>query len=285
MSDTGTDGIDVTLVGPGSGVIDLMLEDTADDGLIYGDAGDVSVSGFETVNLNLATKAGEDDYVDISLLLDNYGPLASEQVDGIVKNLIITGGEASDDDTLVLDFDIPASISVIDFSGFAGSFSMDLDEAWSDAAETVSANTDTRFVFSEHNADIDLDAQSGDDFNAIFEFTAAPSTQTSAGTPTANWYIDDLIAAGETGATIDNYGVLDVSGLGITSFAELDMVAGNLYDPDGAGTLAAGQDSTGRTLGTGDTVIVAEGGGSTWEIVLNDTLVTEMSASDNFLFV
>ncbi|MGM0986217.1 MAG: DUF4214 domain-containing protein [Pseudomonadota bacterium] len=269
LSDQGADDADLTLEGPGNGAVNLTLEDTGENGLTWG-GNDLSVNGFADVNLDIEHNGSESTTLD--LLLDNYGENSANEVDGDVENLVITGGNADGDDSLELTTDLPASLSVIDVSGFDGDFTATLGDAVDDTPDSV--NNDTRFVLDGNDADItltDLTTDSdptapgtpGDadsvDFNTIFEFTSAGTTADPS-----TWTIDNFVAEGADNAGNGNYSILDISDLGISSFAGLDF--------------------TDDTAAGGGVTITEEGGSSTWEIVLTGVLEADLAPSENFIF-
>lgn len=284
-------GQQITLSGSGSGTInvasveelgsinfvggahDLMIDNFADVNLDYvrpDDAFGLSTlnSGLQLDGIDLTTGAlsGLDGPGGAAVFADGY------EVDNVVRNLTITGGDAEEDDALVLNDVLPASLAVIDVSGYEGAFTATLANAVIEDPNTpgdyLSVNTDTRFVLNDEDVDITLTDLAGPsdadtvDFNAIFEFTAAPAAQVG-GAPAVTWTIDNFVGAGGSFSNADNnnYSILDLSDLGIESFADLDIT----------------NDGT-------DVSIVEEGGGSTWEIVLTGVQVADLAQADNFIF-
>ena len=100
------------------------------------------------------------------------------------------------------------------------------------------------------------------DFNTIFEFTGAPALQ-DGGLPAATWTITNFVTEAEAGATLDNHSILDLSALGITSYAELDRV-----------------DMGGNLVLTSE----AQGLNPTWQIVLNGVVEADLGIAENFIF-
>jgi hypothetical protein len=303
IGDTSTDqndqGIDadVTLNGGGSGTINVNITDRVgeDDDLLNSN-NNLDISGFATINLDIARQddaAGAsthnvdllvDDQVGIDLdgatitaadsannfVTDAGGGLDALQVDGNTDSLVITGADEDETDNLVLDQDLPASLSTIDVSGYSGSFTATLQDSViedpANAGQVISANDDTVITASDEDIDLTLtelttDADAGGggdaasvDFNTTIEFTDAGTTANPSG-----WTIDNFVSADLANATIDNFSILDLSGLGVGSFAELTLTQ------DGA-----------------DTDIV-DGSGE-WEITLTGVTTSDVAPSENFSF-
>lgn len=304
----GTGGNDITLSGSGSGTLNIATVDAL-NGVNLNFFGDLFIDGFNTINADVASPDFGPTALTPNLVLDNAtgidldaatitaGDSASSfvtdsgagldalEVDNIVKNLVITGGDEQTTDSLTLTSDLPASMSVIDVSGYHGAFTASLGNAViedpNNAGQHISANTDTRFVLDGDDATITLTDLATDsdpttagaglpagdaasiDFNTIFEFTEAPAAQVG-GNPAVTWTIDNFVSADAQNAGNSNYSILDLSDLGIGSFAELDFA-----------------DDT--TAGGGVT-ITEEGGNSTWEIVLTGVLEADLAPSENFIF-
>jgi hypothetical protein len=206
------------------------------------------------------------------LLTDMGADLDAVRVDGVLDRLTITGG-ATDTEDLLQGLVIPGSVSEIDFSGYHGTVFADVVNAVSVSGNTVaSANVDRTFIIGDDDVSILLqpfdtigtDNAEVIDTNTTFRFTD--------GTPTsgdldgvATWLIGNFVYNDEDGsslvnADLSNFTVLDFSGLGLTSFTQLDIAQ----------------------VGA-DTVITTEGG--EWEIILLATDASELTAdSENFVF-
>ncbi|MCA1806438.1 MAG: hypothetical protein LC687_01030 [Actinobacteria bacterium] len=123
-----------------------------------------------------------------------------------------------------------------------------------DQINTITANTgggaSVTYSLDENVEKIDVMP----DYNTTFKFTDGSSD--------SDWTIDNFIADADAGAGANNYSVLDVSDLGIGSFADLDF-----------------DDST------SDLIITEEGGVSDWSITLvgvdNEN---DVAPSENFIF-
>ncbi|MGM0534452.1 MAG: DUF4214 domain-containing protein [Pseudomonadota bacterium] len=274
---------DITLSGSGSGAINVASVAELGSINFVGGAHNLMIDNFVDVNLDYArpddVPPGAASTLNSGLQLDGLDPTATGQtdndntfddgfeVDDVVNNLTITGGDADESDALVLEDVLPASLSSIDVSGYEGAFTATLANTFDSNGD--SANTDTRFVLNDENANITLTdlqgtgANDGDgvDFNTVFEFTAAPAAQTAGGNPAATWTIDNFVAEDFGGAGNGNYSLLDLSDLGIGSFAELDFADAG-----------------------GNVTITEEGGNSTWEIELTGVLEADLAPSENFIF-
>ncbi|MCA1807399.1 MAG: hypothetical protein LC687_06100, partial [Actinobacteria bacterium] len=207
----------------------------------------LEVENFETVNIDFAVNDdGNFATFDLNLSLD-----------GDARTLNITGGDADQTNTLTLEDDLPASLTSIDVTGYDNATALSMGDSGPD-------NTDVNFVIGSEATTIDLAGPSTggfpwltdgtNDWNATFKFTDADSD--------ANWEIQDFVFEAAGGASADNYSVLDVSDLGIGSFADLD------FDDSGS-----------------DLIITEEGGGSDWSITLvgvdNES---DVAPSENFIF-
>lgn len=208
-------------------------------------------------------------------------------VDNIAQNFVLTGGAATaslvNSGLNVLDFSelLPASLNLIDVSGFNGHVSFTLENAVQESAVAgiqTRANDDVRIVVqSLYDLDVTLTAPVvvGDDFSSVdfntrFEFTGAPATQIGMA-PAATWTINNFVVGQPDGAgifdpigvNVDNHTILDVRALGISSYAELDVLqVGN------------------------DTVLTSEAQGltPTWQIVLTNVDVNDLGVAENFIF-
>ena len=281
-----------TLEGPGSvgAVLNIAALDVLDDLNYAAGIAEFNVSGFGTVNADLARPDNSGPGVvnyNIPFVGDNaelvvdgvgftfdVGILVADAllVDNILQNLVLTGGSAAagDDDVLTFTQPLAASLNVIDLSGFNGSVTFTLDDAVQQdptgaPGDVIRANDDVRVLVQDQD---DLNATLTDanaalvDFNTIFEFTGAPALQ-DGGLPAATWTIPNFVTEAEAGATLDNHSILDLSALGITSYAELDRV-----------------DMGGNLVLTSE----AQGLNPTWQIVLNGVVEADLGIAENFIF-
>ena len=299
-----------TLEGPGSvgAVLNIAALDVLDDLNYAAGIAEFNVSGFGTINADLARPdnsgpgvvnynipfVGDNatlvaDPADVTFDVGTIAGIYTSQagnvdeallVDNILQVLNLTGGSAAagDEDVLVFSELLPASLNVIDLSGFNGSVEFTLENAVQQdptgaPGDVIRANDDVRIVVQDQddltvtltNAAPDFNAV---DFNTIFEFSGAPAAQVG-GLPAATWEITNFVGGGAApvaaGADLDNFTILDVSGLGITSYADLDF----------------------NINGGGDLVVTSEAqvGNETWEIVLVGVgAEADLDASDNFIF-
>lgn len=315
----GTFGQQITLSGSGSGAINVSSVDNLGSVNFGIGAHDLMIDGFADVNLEIArpNDATGTSNLYSGLQLDGLdaggvGPLAGDAllfqadtagnaaylVDNVVSNLVITGADADQDDTLTLEDSIPASVDTIDVSGFEGSFTAELGNAViedpNNPGTYVSANSDVDFKLNSEHADITLTdiGTAGDavDFNSVFSFTETPaSTQSVNDAPSVTWTIDNFVAENLANSDANNYSKLDLgmlkdgNGDSIDAYGDLNVTAGNLYDADGtASNFGPGTDAQGNALTATDTVITAENGDNTWEIVLTGVTKADLDQNLNF---
>ena len=268
----GGGGHDITLSGPGGGTLNVTTLEELGSANFGGFT--LFVDNFQTINFDLARPADTvgDANLNADLIVDNYDFGGTDEVDNIVRDLIITGGVADPDtdDTLTLLSDIPASVSTIDVSGYNGEVTLTIGDAlWDDgtAPPLVSANNDIDFVLPAEE-DFTVTLTDPDpllvDFNSRFEFTGAPAQPDGPGVPAVTWTIDNFIGAQLGGADATNISRLNLSALDIEDFTEIDV------------------------LQVGADVVITEdvpaGETSTWQIVLLGTVVGELDNSDNFIY-
>jgi hypothetical protein len=309
----GNGGQIITLEGPGSANSVLNINALAVlDALNYVGIAEFNVSGFNTVNANIARPADEllgdtvtynipfigdnaeleVDGGDITFVGNLVGAIYASQagnasevllVDNILQTFVLTGGSSVagniNVDNLTFTEVLPASLNTIDVSGFNGNVALTLENAVQQDptlgaadGDVVRANDDVRVIVQSlydinvtlTNPDPDFNAV---DFNTTFVFTGAPANQVG-GLPAASWTIDNFVTGGAAsvaaGASVNNFSVLDLRALGITSFTDLTIT----------------DDGTDTTI-----VSEAQGVNPTWEIVLLDTLAAEVeNVQVNFVF-
>lgn len=315
----GNGGQVITLEGPGSSSSVLNINALSVlDAANYAGLAEFNVSGFNTVNANIARPANEATGATVTYNIPFIGDNAELEVDGgditfvgnltggffgytsqgglanevllvddILQNLVLTGGSSSagnaNIDNLTFTEVLPASLNVIDVSAFNGNVALTLENAvrqdtsgGAASGDVVRANDDVRILVSSRY-DIDVTLTELDvvpatefetvDFNTTFVFTGAPPNQVG-GMPAATWTIANFVTGDAPsvlqGASVNNFSVLDLRALGISSFTNLTIT----------------DDGT-------DTTIVSEAQGTnpTWEIVLLDTLAAEVdNVQVNFMF-
>tara|TARA_R110001599_G_scaffold26612_14_gene93871 strand:+ start:428 stop:4324 length:3897 start_codon:yes stop_codon:yes gene_type:complete len=320
-------GQQITLDGPGSGQLNINALDVL-DAANYGALALFDVSGFTTINADIARPADEAVGNTVNYTIPFVGDNAAVEVDGgditfvgnltgagfggytsqptalsgpnlvttgaagtanevlfvdnVLQNIVLTGGSSvagsPNVDNLTFADLLPASLDLIDLSGFNGNVTFTLENAVQqdpDAAaadgDVIRANDDVRVtVQSQYDMTATLTNPVPDftavDFNTIFEFTGAPANNVVAGTPQATWTIDNFVGGGAApilaGASADNFTVLNLTALGIDDFAQTE-----------------------RTQVGTDLVITDENQADpTWQIVLLDTVEADLGISENFVF-
>lgn len=233
-----------------------------------------NTGGFRTINLDIerditiASTAADD--TNINLLVGSQA--RTLDIDG---GLVGKANDVSADTLTIgsLGGTLLNSLEVVDISGYNGQVTLTMQQgAIVDATET-----DVAFVMSGYNADITLsnEAAGVTAHNSTFDFNVAGSVTV----PTV-WTIDNIIGAGEGGATINNTTLFDLRDLGITNYAQVEVI----YAGGGAtaldGTLLAAGEATIRSEAQGNN------GTETWEIIVTSVGVLgagEITAA-NFIF-
>lgn len=229
-----------------------------------------NTGGFRTINLDIerdiTIAAAAADDTNISLLVGSQA-----------RTLDIDGGlvgkaNGATADTLVLGSQLLNSLEVVDISGYNGQVTLTMQQGViADATET-----DVAFVMSGYNADITLsnEAAGATAHNSTFDFNVAGSVTV----PTV-WTIDNIIGANEANATINNTTLFDLRDLGITNYAQVEVIYGDgatTFALDGVTLLAAGEATIrSEAQGNNDT--------ETWEIIVTGVAAGEITAA-NFIF-
>lgn len=230
-----------------------------------------NTGGFRTINLDIerdiTIAAADADDTNINLLVGSQA-----------RTLDIDGGlvgkaNGATADTLVLGSQLLNSLEVVDISGYNGQVTLTMQQgAIADATET-----DVAFVMSGYNADITLsnEVAGATAHNSTFDFNVAGSVTV----PTV-WTIDNIIGANEAGATINNTTLFDLRDLGITNYAQVEVIYADGVATALDGTLLAAGEATIRSETQGNN------GTETWEIIV--TSVGVLGAGDitaaNFIF-
>ena len=173
-----TTGVDAYTIGSLAGAFSLINlpnnstvifgDDTGNDGQQIGGFGQViNLAGTGTLNIETAGELGQINYVPggHTLNLTGFTTINADVVrpndattgnlfsglnlDGAARNLIITGGDADENDSLTLTEDLPTTISVVDFSGYQGTFTASLENG---------PGTDVEWVANENDFFITLGA-------------------------------------------------------------------------------------------------------------------------------
>ncbi len=185
----------------------------------------LEIYGFGTINLDVAASGAAPGYDwDFDLVLG-----------GDARNLVVTGGSSDDSLEFDDDFGLPPTLEVIDVSGYAGSFTAELDndqDPGSDVTFVVGGN-DFTITLTALGGAADADAQ----FNSIFRFMEDAELLDDNGTadPTDDvhgiWTIDNFVFGGYTDANINNWSKLDLSIIGVTEDVGVNAVVGD-WDGD-----------------------------------------------------
>ncbi|MGO2147553.1 beta strand repeat-containing protein [Halomonas sp.] len=228
--------------------------------LATGQTHSFDIDDYRAINIDVAhaadAAAATGDARDLTLGLD---------VDA--RTLNITGGDQGGvnsngvyDSLDLTATELPNSLTRIDVSEYAGEVTLTMQQgAIVDADET-----DVTFVMSENSAKVTLSNEDAIDtaHNSIFQFTGEKGNDADVST----WTIDNakVFGNGTLDVNTNNATVLDISDLGITGYAGLDII----------------QDGT-------DTRIVSEAqnddGQVSWEIVLTGITATDV-VEQNFNF-
>ena len=251
-------------------------------GTVGAGAGD-DTDGYQTINIdvahagNLTAATGDSTGVDARTL--NLTLTEDSRV------LDLSGGADNSGfrDTMAFGVQLPNALNRVDISDYEGDVTFTMQQGDFITAGTALAQTDVRFVMSEDDANITLSnmdgtlaAGTGVEHNSVFEFTGAKTNL-----DVSEWFIDNVVGAGQLGASIDNITRFDVSDLGITSF---DQISIDTLDYNGvavAGSLFI------RSEAEDDASILTAVNQNTWEIEVVDLLGTMVAGElteDNFIF-
>jgi hypothetical protein len=185
-----------------------------------------NVNGFETINFEVEST------FDTGMNLNRQMNLV---IDGAAENLIVTGGDTINDVSITLASWLPTTLDVIDVRGYNGAFTGEFEnnvtsaeqQAGDDVYFFIGENdftfTLTDYVLADPDADPPVEASIAQ-FNSIFKFFGDADTDNT-------WVIENFLAGGMDGVDINNWSVLDLSGLGITPLVPVNTAVdgGDLY--------------------------------------------------------
>ena len=147
--------------------------------------------------------------------------------------MVVTGGSSTAtnvQDSLELN-DLSATVKLLDVSGYKGVVTANIGDA---LATTIGATNFTtgNTVVKVGAFGIDISDAShavGAETVTSFVFTT-DAANNAAGDPDFQWQISDFAGINEVGSSVSNLTVLDLSGLGITGFADILVadVGGNV---------------------------------------------------------
>ena len=214
---------------------------------------DINTKGFTTLNLKLDTLLTQSNGKDFDLNLEKVAvdgaDAASLVTNGVyanpalvpvtdftksnLTNVVVTGGSSTAtnvQDSLELN-DLSATVKLLDVSGYKGVVTANIGDA---LATTIGATNFTtgNTVVKVGAFGIDISDAShavGAETVTSFVFTT-DAANNAAGDPDFQWQISDFAGINEVGSSVSNLTVLDLSGLGITGFADILVadVGGNV---------------------------------------------------------
>ena len=218
---------------------------------------EINTHGFTTLNLNLATATGQpggQKAYDLNLekvAVDvNGNPvvvtsgvaatpaavLPSDFTKANLTNIVVTGGSSTATavaDTLNLN-NLSATTKLLDVSGYKGVVTANIGDALTSSITAPAATFTTgNTVVKVGSFGVNISDAShavGAETVTTFVFTA-DAAKMAVGDANFQWQISDFQAKGDVNGSLANMTVLDLSALGVTSFADLlitDSAAGEV---------------------------------------------------------